>query len=53
MGRLFCYLVTLPLAHKDAAWVGGFAAIELKQYIQSGEAKGFNMRATTWACENV
>jgi hypothetical protein len=47
----FCYLVTLlPLAHEDAAWVGGFAAVELKQYIQSREAKGFNMRAAAWAC---
>ena len=30
MGLLFCYLVTLQLAYKDAAWVGLFAAIELK-----------------------
>jgi len=30
MGHLFCYLVTLQLAHEDAAWVGLFAAIELK-----------------------
>ena len=47
----FCYLVTLlPLAHEDAAWIGGFAAVELKQQIQSWEAEGFNMRAAAWAC---
>jgi hypothetical protein len=26
-----------------------FTAVELKQYIQSREAEGFNMRATAWA----
>ena len=50
MGLLFCYLVTLPLVHEDAAWVGLFAAVELKQYIQSREAEGFNVRAAAWAC---
>ena len=44
MGLLFL------LAHEDAAWVGFFAAIELKQEIQSWEAECFNMRAAAWAC---
>ena len=37
------------LGNKDAAWVGGFAAVELKQYIQSWEAKDLHMRAAAWA----
>jgi hypothetical protein len=45
MGLLFCYLVTLQLAHEDAAGVGWIAAIEFKQQIQGWEAEGFNMRA--------
>jgi hypothetical protein len=47
--------VTKQLTHEDAAWVGGFAAVKLKQYIQGWEAKGFNMRAAAWACagENI
>ena len=52
---LFCYLVTLPLAHKDAAGVGCIAAVEREQQIQSWEAKDINLWAATWACsgENV
>ena len=38
------------LADEDAAWIGGFAAVEFKQQIQSWEAEGFNMRAAAWAC---
>jgi hypothetical protein len=38
------------LAHEDATWVGLFAAVELKQQIQSREAEGFDMRAAAWAC---
>jgi hypothetical protein len=43
------------LADEDAAWVGGFAAVKLKQYIQGREAEGFNMGAAAWACagENI
>ena len=50
MGYLFCYLVTLQLAHKDAAGVGLFAAVEGEQQIQSWEAKDFNFWAAAWAC---
>ncbi len=28
MGLLFCYIVTLQLAHKDAAGVGWITAVE-------------------------
>ena len=50
-----CLKVAQSLAHEDAAWVGFFAAIELKQKIQSWEAKDFNFWAAAWACagENV
>jgi hypothetical protein len=46
----FCYLLTLSLAHEDAAWIGGFTAVEFKQQIQSWEAEGFDMGAAAWAC---
>jgi hypothetical protein len=46
----FCYLLTLSLAHEDAARVGGFAAVKFKQQIQSWEAEGFDMGAAAWAC---
>ena len=55
MGRLFCYLVTLPLAHKDAAGVSWVAAVEGEQYIQCWEAEDINLWTAAWACagENV
>ncbi len=49
MGLLFCYLVTLPLGNEDAAWVGGFAAEEGEEQIQSWEVKDLHMRAAAWA----
>ena len=55
MGLLFCYLVTLQLAHEYAAGVGWIAAIEFKQQIQSWEVKDINLWAAAWAsaCDNI
>ncbi len=50
MGLLFfCYLVTLQLAHKDAAGVSWIAAVEGEQQIQGWEAKDINLWAAAWA----
>ena len=49
MGLLFCYLVTLPLAHEYTAGVGWITAVEGEQQIQSWEAKDINLWATAWA----
>ncbi len=48
--KLWTWNYLFQLAHEDAAWVGGFAAVEFKQQIQSWDAKGFNMGAAAWAC---
>ena len=56
MGLLFfCYLVTLQLAHKDAASVGWIAAVEGEQQIQCWEAKDINLWAAAWAstCDDI
>ena len=55
MGLLFCYLVTQPLGNEDAAWIGGFTAVEGEQQIQGWEVKDINLRATAWAsaCDDV
>ena len=50
MGRLFCYLVPLQLANKDAAGVGWIATVEGEQQIQSWEAEGINLWAAAFPC---
>ena len=52
---LFCYLVTLPLAHEDTTLVSCIATVEREQQIQSWEAKDINLWGATWASagENV
>ncbi len=44
-----CLKVTQPLGNEDAAWVGGCAAEEGEQQIQSWEVKDINLRTTAWA----
>ena len=48
--KLWAWNYLFLLAHEDAAWIGGFAAVELKQQIQSREAEGFYMGSTAWSC---
>ena len=44
-----CLKVAKQLAHEDAAWIGGFAAVEGEQQIQSWEVKDINLGAAAWA----
>ena len=46
---LFCYLVTLPLTHEDAAGVSWIAAVKREQQIQGWEVKDINLWAAAWA----
>ena len=50
MGRLFCYLVTLPLADEYTIGVSGVATKEREQQIQGWEAEAFDFGAAAWAC---
>ena len=45
-----CLKVTQPLGNEDAAWVGGCAAEEGEEQIQSWKVKDLHMRAAAWAC---